>query len=83
MIVKDGAAKEKDVHPSMLNKIKRLRKMLDENGGTEIEIAVDGSIDYSDIKGMLDAGANILVLLVVICRYSASVGISKPFGMYE
>ena len=46
----------------MLDKIARLRKMLDERGYENVEIAVDGSIDYPDIKGLLDAGASIFIL---------------------
>ena len=62
LIVKDSRAGEKTIHPSMLDKIARLRKMLDERGYQDVEIAVDGSIDYPDIKGLLDAGATILIL---------------------
>ena len=62
LIVKDSRAGETTIHPSMLEKIARLRKMLDERGYQDVEIAVDGSIDFPDIKGLLDAGSNILIL---------------------
>lgn len=46
----------------MLDKIGRMRRMLDEGGRPEAEIEVDGSIDYTDSLLTVERGANILVL---------------------
>lgn len=47
--------------PSVLDKIKRLRKMLDERGLNHVEIEIDGGIKLENIKEISDAGANIFV----------------------
>lgn len=46
---------------STLNKIKKLRKLLDENGCNNIEIEVDGNVSFENAKLMNEAGANIFV----------------------
>lgn len=62
LIVRDSPAGEKELHPGVIDKIKRCRKMLDDAGRKDVDLAVDGSIAYDDIKPLLDAGANILIL---------------------
>ena len=47
--------------PATLDKIKRLRKMLDECGRSDILIEVDGNVSFENGKKMSEAGANIFV----------------------
>ncbi|MDQ5824443.1 MAG: ribulose-phosphate 3-epimerase [Chloroflexota bacterium] len=46
---------------SMLPKIERLRKMLDERGMTSFDVEVDGGIHEGTISRAVSAGANLLV----------------------
>jgi ribulose-phosphate 3-epimerase len=45
---------------SSLDKITRLRKMIDDKG-LDIDIEVDGGVKTSNVKSIIDAGANIVV----------------------
>jgi len=47
--------------PQSLNKIKQLRKMLDDNHAGHIEIEVDGGIKLDNIKEVSDAGCTVFV----------------------
>ena len=47
--------------PQSLNKIKQLRKMLDDNHAEHIEIEVDGGIKLDNIKEVSDAGCTVFV----------------------
>jgi len=47
--------------PATLDKIKRLRGMLDERGRSDILIEVDGNVSFENGKKMSEAGANIFV----------------------
>jgi len=47
--------------PATLNKIKRLRGMLDDCGRSDILIEVDGNVSFENGKRMSEAGANIFV----------------------
>ena len=47
--------------PAMTDKIRRLRRKLDEAGRTEVSIEVDGGINARTADLVLDAGADILV----------------------
>ena len=47
--------------PATLDKIKRLRKMLDDSGHSDILIEVDGNVSFGNGKRMSEAGANIFV----------------------
>lgn len=47
---------------STLNKIRRLRKYLDEAGYSHIEIEVDGNVSFENAKRMSAAGADIFVV---------------------
>lgn len=60
MTVNPGFAGQKLV-PQTLDKIKRLRRMLDENGYEHIEIECDGNVSFENAEKMSDAGANIFV----------------------
>lgn len=60
MTVNPGFAGQKLV-PQTLDKIRRLRKMLDENGYENVEIECDGNVSFENAKKMSDAGANIFV----------------------
>ena len=60
MTVNPGFAGQKLV-PQTLDKIRRLRKWLDEKGYGHIEIEVDGNVNYPNARLMSEAGANIFV----------------------
>lgn len=60
MTVNPGFAGQKLV-PQTLDKIRRLRRMLDENGYENVEIECDGNVSFENAKKMSDAGANIFV----------------------
>lgn len=60
MTVNPGFAGQKLV-PQTLDKIRRLRRMLDENGYEKVEIECDGNVSFENAKKMSDAGANIFV----------------------
>lgn len=59
MSVNPGFGGQKFI-PSSLQKVRELRKMIDERG-LDIDIQVDGGITKDNIKDVVDAGANILV----------------------
>lgn len=46
--------------PGSLNKIRNLKKMIQETGA-DTEIEVDGGITYDNVAGVLDAGAGVIV----------------------
>ncbi len=46
--------------PNTINKIKELRKMLDEKG-LKVDIEIDGGVTLDNAKTILDAGATVLV----------------------
>jgi ribulose-phosphate 3-epimerase len=58
--------------PSQLDKIRRLRRMLDDRG-LRIPIAVDGGIDPTTAPLVVEAGATVLVAGASIYNHSASV----------
>ena len=59
MSVNPGFGGQKFIHP-MVDKIRRLRRMIDERGfSTRIE--VDGGIDAKNIKKIVESGAEIIV----------------------
>lgn len=60
MTVNPGFAGQKLVERT-LNKISDTRKMLDENGYSDVEIEVDGNVSFENAKRMKEAGANIFV----------------------
>lgn len=60
MTVNPGFAGQKLVSQT-LDKIRRLRRMLDENGYENVEIECDGNVSFENAKKMSDAGANIFV----------------------
>ena len=60
MTVNPGFAGQKLI-PSTLDKIKRLRRYLDEKGYGHIEIECDGNVSFENAKKMREAGANIFV----------------------
>ena len=59
MSVHPGFAGQKFI-PNVLNKIKELKKIKDKKN-LNFDIEVDGGINFSNAKSVLDAGANILV----------------------
>jgi ribulose-phosphate 3-epimerase len=60
MTVNPGFAGQKLV-PQTLEKIRRLRTLLDERGFTGVEIEVDGNVTLENALAMRAAGANIFV----------------------
>jgi ribulose-phosphate 3-epimerase len=54
--------------PQMMGKIEDARRMIDESG-REIELAVDGGINGDTVRGVLAAGAEVLVMGVHIFRH--------------
>lgn len=60
MAVNPGYAGQKMV-PQTIDKIARLRKMLDDRGFGGVEIEVDGNVTMENARRMRDAGANIFV----------------------
>ena len=60
MTVNPGFAGQKLI-PSTLDKIARLRRMLDERGYENVEIEVDGNVSFENAAKMSRAGANIFV----------------------
>lgn len=60
MTVNPGFAGQQLV-PATLNKISKLRKMLDETGFGHIEIEVDGNVSFEKAKLMYECGADIYV----------------------
>lgn len=61
MSVNPGYAGQKMI-PRSIEKIKAMRKFLDENGRSDAEIEVDGNVSIENAVKMRAAGANILVL---------------------
>lgn len=60
MTVNPGFAGQRLI-PSMLDKIKNLRELLNEKGYPEIEIEVDGNVSFDHAKLMYEKGADIYV----------------------
>ena len=60
MTVNPGFAGQKLI-PATLDKIRRLRKYLDENDYGHVEIECDGNVSFENAKKMREAGANIFV----------------------
>lgn len=60
MTVNPGFAGQKLI-PATLDKIRRLREMLDARGCSDVEIEVDGNVSIENAKLMRAAGANIFV----------------------
>ncbi|QVY63885.1 ribulose-phosphate 3-epimerase [Cytobacillus gottheilii] len=60
MTVNPGFAGQKLI-PSMLEKIEKLRALLNEKGYSEIEIEVDGNVSFDHAKLMYEKGADIYV----------------------
>lgn len=61
MSVNPGFAGQKMI-PHAIDKIRRTRKFLDENGKADAEIEVDGNVSIPNAINMKNAGANIFVL---------------------
>lgn len=60
MTVNPGYAGQKLI-PATIDKIKQLRELLDSKGYNNVEIEVDGNVNFPNAKLMRDAGANIFV----------------------
>jgi len=62
LIVRSAGCPITDLNEHILNKIVRTRKLLYEHNRPNVEIEVDGSIDFKDAKLTVARGSNILVL---------------------
>jgi ribulose-phosphate 3-epimerase len=60
MTVNPGFAGQKLI-PATLNKIARLRRMLEQSGHGDVLIEVDGNISFENAVKMHDAGADVYV----------------------
>lgn len=60
MTVNPGFAGQKII-PSTIRKVEKLRKYLNENGRSNIEIEVDGNVSFENAKLLSEAGADIFV----------------------
>lgn len=60
MTVNPGFAGQKII-PATIDKVARLRKMLDESGHGHVEIEVDGNVSFEVGRKLSDAGADIFV----------------------
>lgn len=72
MSVNPGFGGQKFI-PTSLDKLKRLKRMIDERG-LSVRIEIDGGIDAANIQEIVEAGAEIIV------AGSAVFGGSKPAG---
>ncbi len=71
--------------PSSLDKIRRLRELLEERGLTA-DLEVDGGIYHSNVREVLDAGANVIVSGSSVFRGSIEENVSgfmEIFKEYE
>jgi ribulose-phosphate 3-epimerase len=59
--------------PSSTEKVRRLRRMLDERGLPHIELEVDGGIKQHNAPEVVEAGASILVIGSAIFNSQASI----------
>lgn len=60
MTVNPGAAGQRLI-PSMLKKIRDVRKLLEQSGHGDVEVEVDGNVSFAHIPAMVEAGATMLV----------------------
>ena len=71
--------------PSSLDKIRRLRELLDAQGHTA-DLEVDGGVYHSNVREVLDAGANVIVSGSSVFRGSIEENVSgfmEIFKEYE
>ena len=78
MTVNPGFAGQKMV-PHSIEKIKRARKFLSDNGKADLEIEVDGNVSIPNAIMMNEAGADIFVLgtSAVFCGESIEENVKK------
>lgn len=83
MSVNPGFGGQKFI-PYTLNKIKKLRSMLDE-AGLSTDIEVDGGIQAANVRQVLDAGANVIVAGSAVFKNDAAANTKeflRIFGEY-
>jgi ribulose-phosphate 3-epimerase len=72
--------------PSTIRKIADVRKLLDTEGFSNIEIEVDGNVSFHNIPIMLKSGATMLVggtSSVFLSQYSIAAAVSIVRGLVE
>ena len=75
MSVVPGAGGQKFI-PESLDKICRIKKLLDENQ-LHADIEVDGGINTDNVRAALDAGANIIVAGSAVFKGDAAENVKK------
>ena len=75
MSVVPGAGGQKFI-PESLDKIRRIKKLLDENR-LHADIEVDGGINTDNVRAALDAGANIIVAGSAVFKGDAAENVKK------
>lgn len=75
MSVVPGAGGQKFI-PESLDKIRRIKKLLDENQ-LHADIEVDGGINTDNVRAALDAGANIIVAGSAVFKGDAAENVKK------
>ena len=75
MSVNPGYGSQKFI-PYTLNKIRQLRRVLDERN-LKVDIEVDGGVTLSNMREFLDAGANVLVSGSAVFKGDASANAHK------
>ncbi len=83
MTVNPGFAGQKMI-PASIDKIRRLRKMLDGAGQNDIAIEVDGNCSFENVPRMYEAGADMFVVgssSVFQKEYSVSRGTEKLLAL--
>ena len=75
MSVNPGYGSQKFI-PYTLNKIRQLRRVLDERN-LKVDIEVDGGVTLSNMREFLDAGANVLVSGSAVFKGDASANVHK------
>lgn len=81
MTVQPGE-KGQSFQPAMLEKIARTRAMIRENG-RRIDLEVDGDINEHNLKRVLDAGANVVVMGKALFNGALETNLRKYQRMYE
>lgn len=81
MTVNPGFGGQKYI-PQMTGKVAELRRMI-ENKNLNVDIQVDGGIGLSNIRGVIDAGANVFVAGSSIFRGDAEKNVKEFLRVFE
>ena len=81
MTVNPGFGGQKFI-PYTLKKIRRLREMLDE-AGSPADIEVDGGVSLSNVREILEAGANVIVAGSAVFRGDAAANTAEFLKIFQ